>query len=316
LHEELGGEICSLLQSADVIEIQATGGGEVYVDTMSNGKTHANLLLPSMRREMIIGTVAAYHGLVVRSECPLLKAELPPLFTGQETGMGEGGRFQGAVPPASRPMFVIRRPFTQIVALDRYVQEGSMTVGQANLLREANAKREKILLAGATLSGKTVLANSLIDEVLQHYGKGLRTVLIEDTYEMTAPPGATNFEHLHTTEGVSLQTLIQTTMRLSPECIVVGEIRGPEAWDLLNVWATGHGASVSTIHADSAAEALDRLEMLAAREGRTQLIQRMIGRAVGLVVCMERVGSQQWRIKEMMRCQGWADGRYQMVYVE
>ena len=299
LRRELGPELCGWLADPDVIEALTTGNGEVWLDRLSIGKARTELVLPEAQRELIIGTVAAWHGLVVNQDYPLLKAELPL----------DGGRFQGMVRPVSTPAFVIRRPFHRIIPLDQYVAEGSMTAQQAQSLRAAIIKREKMLLAGPTLSGKTVLANSLVAEVLRTHGVGLRTVLIEDTYEMTAPPGATNFEHLHTCDQADLRTLIHTTMRLSPEFIIVGEVRGPEAWELLNVWSTGHGTSVSTIHADTPAGALHRLGMLV-RQAGVEPDQELIGSTVNLIATMERVGANQWRVRELVRCHGWDGQRY------
>src|SRR5712692_4495050 len=305
LQRELGPDLYGWLQEPDVIEALATGSGDVWLDRLSRGKARTDLLLSEAQRELIIGTVAAYHGLVVNATHPVLKAELPL----------DGGRFQGMVRPVSAPAFVIRRPFNRIIPLTQYVAEGSMTPAQAAVLREAIEKSQKILLAGPTLSGKTVLANTLVDVVLRLHGEGLRTVLIEDTYEMTAPPGATNFEHLHTCDQADLRTLIQTTMRLSPEFIIVGEVRGPEAWDLLNVWSTGHGTSVSTIHADTPLGALLRLGMLV-RQAGVEVDHELIGSTVNVIATMERIGANCWRVRELARCQGWDGQRYVLESVD
>jgi Flp pilus assembly CpaF family ATPase len=98
-------------------------------------------------------------------------------------------------------------------------------------------------------------------------------------------------------------------MRLSPEFIIVGEVRGPEAWELLNVWSTGHGTSVSTIHADTPAGALHRLGMLV-RQAGVEPDQELIGSTVNLIATMERVGANHWRVREMVRCHGWDGQRY------
>jgi P-type conjugative transfer ATPase TrbB len=305
LASEFGPALCALRDDPDVIEIQATGGqGVVWTDRLSVGKTHTGITLSTPQREMIIRTVAAWHGLVVNRTHPLLKAEVPP----------DGARFQGMVPPVSAPAFVLRRPFDRILPLEQFITEESMTAGQANVLRDAIARRQKILIGGATLSGKTVLCNALVAEVIRQHGPGLRTVLIEDTYEMTAPPEATNFEHLHTTDEVDLRMLVQTTMRLSPECFVVGEMRGAEALDILKAWQTGHGASVTTVHAESCQEALLRFESLIEEAG-VRPNPRSIGATVHLIVAMERVGSKHWRVKEMARCTGWDGQQYQLSAV-
>src|SRR5215813_10634134 len=120
LRRELGPELCGWLADPDVIEALTTGNGEVWLDRLSIGKARTELVLPEAQRELIIGTVAAWHGLVVNQDYPLLKAELPL----------DGGRFQGMVRPVSTPAFVIRRPFNRIIPLHQYVAEESMTERQ------------------------------------------------------------------------------------------------------------------------------------------------------------------------------------------
>jgi Flp pilus assembly CpaF family ATPase len=118
LRRELG-ELNCFLSDPDVIEVQATGNGSVHLDRMSTGKHDTGITLPEARREMIIGTVAAWHGLVVHREQPLLKAELPL----------DGGRFQGMVRPVSPPSFVIRRPFNRVLPLEQFVEEHDRRTG-------------------------------------------------------------------------------------------------------------------------------------------------------------------------------------------
>jgi type IV secretion system protein VirB11 len=300
IQEKLAREMTQLqpfLDDPDVIEAMVNGKGIVHVDRMSVGKQITDITLTEMQRESIIGTIAAWHGQVVNAHSPTLQAEMP----------ADGGRFQGMIRPVSAPHFVIRRPFNRVLPLEQFVAEGSMTAAQADFLREAVASNDKVLIGGKTLSGKTVLANSLIHEVYEQRRPDVRTILLEDTYEMTAPPEATNFEHLHTCDVADLGFLVQKSMRLSPDLFVIGEMRGAEAWDVLDGWTTGHGFSVSTVHAHDCLGTLLRLEHLIKKAG-VQPDREEIGHTVNVLVAMERDAAHHWRVKEMARCQGW-DGR-------
>lgn len=297
LQRELSPAIGQWLMDDDVIEIMANPNGELWVDRLSIGMERTGMVLPESQIEMAIGTVAAMHDLVVNASSPRLKAELPL----------DGSRFQGLIRPISPPTFVIRKHLKRVISLDEQVAQGTLTAWQATVLREALRARRNILMVGATLSGKTVLANSLLDALLQEEGATLRLVLIEDTYELLCP--APNVVHLHTCDTADLRTLVQDTLRLRPDRIIVGEVRGAEALDLVKAWNTGHPGGVTTVHADTAAAALVRLESLIEEAG-VRPNPRVIATACHLLVMMERCGSRQWRVREMVRCEGWDGRRY------
>jgi type IV secretion system protein TrbB len=238
LHEKFRREVtaafCAALTDADIIELMANPDGTVWCDRLSVGMERLGLRLSETQIESAIGTVAAMHGLVVHAGSPRLKAELPL----------DGSRFQGLIRPVSPPTFVIRKHLTHVISLPQQVESGTVTAAQAAVLLEALRQRRNILIVGATLSGKTVLADSLIDAMCTLFGEQLRLVLIEDTYELhcTAP----NVVHLHTCDAADLRTLVQDTLRLRPDRIIVGEVRGAEALDLLKAWNTGHPGGVTT----------------------------------------------------------------------
>jgi type IV secretion system protein VirB11 len=284
--------VCDWLANPDVIEIMANPNGEVWLDRLSVGLERTGVVLSEAQIESAIGTVAAMHDLVVHAGSPRLKAELPL----------DGSRFQGLIRPVSPPTFVIRKHLQQVIPLTRQVEAGTLTAGQAAVLSQALRNRWNIVIVGATLSGKTVLANSLIDAMLSLFGEQLRLVLIEDTYELrcTAP----NVVHLHTCEAADLRTLVQDTLRLRPDRIIVGEVRGAEALDLLKAWNTGHPGGVTTIHADTAAQALIRFETLIEEAG-IKPNPRMTAASIHVLVMMTRVGSRQWRVQELLHVQGW-----------
>src|SRR5690606_7582377 len=161
-------------------------------------------------------------------------------------------------PVVAAPTFAIRKPAVAVFTLDDYAGAGIMTMGEADALRQAVADRRNILVAGGTSTGKTTLANALLAEVAKTDD---RVVLIEDTRELQCR--AANLVALRTKDGVaSLSELVRSSLRLRPDRIPIGEVRGAEALDLLKAWGTGHPGGVGTIHAGSALGALRRMEQL------------------------------------------------------
>src|SRR5262249_8521245 len=142
--------------------------------------------------------------------------------------------------------------------LEDYASVGIMTAEQAEILRDAVAWRCNVLVAGGTSTGKTTLVNALLAEVSWTAD---RIVLIEDTAELQCK--APNLVARRTKDGVApLSDLVRSSLRLRPDRIPIGEVRGAEALDLLKAWGTGHPGGIGTIHAGSAIGALRRLEQL------------------------------------------------------
>jgi type IV secretion system protein TrbB len=159
---------------------------------------------------------------------------------------------------AAAPCLAIRRPAVAVFTLGDYVRAGIMSDPQAQLLRAAVLERKNILVAGGTSTGKTTLVNALVAEVAK---TGDRVVLIEDTRELQC--AAPNLVALRTKDGAaSLFDLVRSALRLRPDRIPIGEVRGAEALDLLKAWGAGHPGGVDTLHAGSAIGALRRLEQL------------------------------------------------------
>src|SRR5207302_1771419 len=134
------------------------------------------------------------------------------------------------------PAFAIRKPAVAVFTLENYVAAGIMDAEQADILRDAITERRNILVAGGTSTGKTTLVNALLAEVAKTAD---RIVLIEDTRELQCK--AQNLVGLRTKDGVaSLSDLVRSSLRLRPDRIPIGEVRGAEALDLLKAWGTGH----------------------------------------------------------------------------
>lgn len=249
LRTALGPLIAGHLEDASVVEVMLNPDGRLWIDRLSSGLLDTGARVGPADAERIVRLVAHHVGLEVHAGSPRISAELPE----------SGERFEGLVPPVvSAPCFAIRRPAVTVFTLGDYVQSGIMSRGQADLLRTAVRSRKNILVAGGTSTGKTTLVNALLAEIAQ---TGDRVVLIEDTRELQC--AAPNLVALRTKDGAAtLSDLVRSALRLRPDRIPIGEVRGAEALDLLKAWGTGHPGGVGTLHAGSAIGALRRLEQL------------------------------------------------------
>ena len=183
-----------------------------------------------------------------------------------------------------------------------------MTVAQADVLRFEVVERSNILVAGGTSTGKTTLTNALLAEVAKTSD---RVVLIEDTRELQCK--APNLVSLRTKDGVaSLSDLVRSSLRLRPDRIPIGEVRGPEALDLLKAWGTGHPGGIGTIHAGSAIGALRRMEQLI-QEAVVTVPRALIAETIQLVAVLAGRGSDR-RLAELARVEGLsASGDYHLT---
>jgi type IV secretion system protein TrbB len=226
LRTAMGPDIARALNDPDVIEVMFNPDGALWVDRLGSGRAPLGVSLTPADGERIIRLVAAHVRAEVHAGKPLLSAELP------ETGE----RFEGALPPVTPgPVFALRKRAVGLIRLEAYVADGILSEAQAAFLRNVVRERQNILIAGGTSTGKTTLANALLAEIA---ATGDRVIVLEDTVELQC----TALDHvpLRTRAGVvSMSELVRSTLRLRPDRIVVGEVRGPEALDLLKAWGTG-----------------------------------------------------------------------------
>ena len=182
-----------------------------------------------------------------------------------------------------------------------------MTAAQAGLLVRAVRERQNILIAGGTSTGKTTLANALLAEIA---ATGDRVLVLEDTVELQC--AARDHVPLRTRQGVvSMTELVRSSMRLRPDRVVVGEVRGAEALDLIKVWGTGHPGGIATIHAGSALGALLRLEQLIL-EVAVNPPRALIAEAVNVVIHIAGRGRKR-RIESIARVVGFDGVGYQLA---
>ena len=289
LRTALGPAIAAFLEDPSIVEVMLNPDGRLWIDRLSSGLADTGERLSAADGERIVRLVAHHVGAEVHAGAPRVSAELP------ETGE----RFEGLLPPVvAAPAFAIRKPAVAVFTLENYVAAGIMSAAQAAALRQAVAERRNILVAGGTSTGKTTLTNALLAEVAKTSD---RVVLIEDTRELQCQ--APNLVALRTKDGVvSLSDLVRSSLRLRPDRIPIGEVRGAEALDLLKAWGTGHPGGVGTIHAGTGIGALRRLEQLI-QEAVVTVPRALIAETIDLVAVLAGRGSER-RLAELVRVTG------------
>ncbi|MGJ4931487.1 P-type conjugative transfer ATPase TrbB [Bradyrhizobium sp. HKCCYLS2038] len=299
LRTALGSAIAKLLDDQSVVEVMLNPDGKLWADRLASGLADTGETLPAAAAERIIRLVAHHVGFEVHAGSPRVSAELP----------GTGERFEGLLPPVvAAPTFAIRKPAVAVFTLDDYVASGIMNPAQASSLRQAVRDRCNILVAGGTSTGKTTLTNALLAVVAETSD---RVVLIEDTRELQCR--APNLVALRTKDGIaSLSDLVRSSLRLRPDRIPIGEVRGPEALDLLKAWGTGHPGGIGTIHAGSALGALRRLEQLI-QEAVVTVPRALIAETINAIAVLTGRGRER-RLSELVRVEGLAaNGDYLLV---
>jgi P-type conjugative transfer ATPase TrbB len=289
LRSALGSQIAAWLDDPCIIEVMLNPDGRLWIDRLGLGLADSGSVLAADTGERIIRLVAHHVGAEVHPGAPRVSAELP----------GSGERFEGLMPPVvAAPSFAIRKPASTVFSLDAYARTGIMSQASAAALADAVASRANILVAGGTSSGKTTLANALLAEVARSSD---RVVLIEDTRELQC--AAPNLVALRTREGVaSLSDLVRSALRLRPDRIPIGEVRGAEALDLLKAWGTGHPGGVGTIHAGSALGTLRRLEQLI-QETVVTVPRTLIAETIDIIAVLVRDTAGR-RLSELVRLEG------------
>ncbi len=288
LRTAMGPAIATHLADPAVVEVMLNPDGRLWIDRLSEGLGDTGERITPADAERIVRLVAHHIGAEVHEAAPRVSAELPT-----------GERFEGLLPPVvTAPSFAIRKPAVAVFTLDDYVEAGIMAEGQAAYLRQAVADRKNILVAGGTSTGKTTLVNALLAEVEKTDD---RVALIEDTRELQCR--APNLVSLRTRDGVvTLSELVRSALRLRPDRIPIGEVRGPEALDLLKAWGTGHPGGIGTLHAGTAIGALHRMEQLI-QEIVVTVPRALIAETIDVIAVLSGRGTAR-RLSELAEIDG------------
>jgi len=292
-------EILSALQDSETVEIMVNADGRIWQEKLGQKIQHIGNI-QSAQVEAVIKTVAGFHGKEVNRFNPMIEGEFPL----------DNSRFAGQLPPiVSSPIFAIRKKAIKIFTLEQYVETGVLTPRHSDVIKDAVRKHRNILVIGGTGSGKTTLINAIINEMV-HSDPDERIFILEDTGEIQC--AAQNFVQYHTTLDVDMTQLLKTTLRMRPDRILVGEVRGPEALDLLDAWNTGHEGGAATLHANDAMSGLTRLESLISRNpSAPKEIMPLIAEAVDMVVHITRTPHGR-KIQQIIEVQGFKRGSYQI----
>lgn len=284
LTTSFGSKLDKLMQDDDVIEIMVNPDGQLWVDSLTQGKYYTKVIFAANQVSNIIKLVAAHRQLIVSYDYPAIACELPE----------SGARFQGWLPPiVDCPSFTIRKKAICVFTLNDYVAANSLTAEQAEMLRSIVKDKKNILIAGSTASGKTTFANALLNELKD---SNERIIVLEDLPELQIT--ADDCVKLRTSNTVSMRDLVKGSLRMRPDRIIVGEVRDGAALELLKAWNTGHPGGICTIHSNSLKSTLSRLKDLV-QEAVTVVPTRLIREAIDYIIYMQRCENNKYKIESI-----------------
>jgi pilus assembly protein CpaF len=286
------GPVEALLRDPTVTDVLVNGPAEIWVERDGRLERAPVAFADASAVVAAVERVISPLGLRLDRSSPMVDARL-----------ADGSRLHAAIPPAAvdGPVLAVRRFTSALPDLDALVGVEAATAAQVGQLRALVGSRRNLLVSGGTGAGKTTLLNLLASEIPPHE----RVVTIEDAAELSLPGHVVRLEaHPPNAEGVGgvgIRALLRSALRLRPDRLVVGEVRGAEALDMIWALNTGHRGCLSTLHANSPEEALWRLETLALSDGgvAVESVRRQIATAIHAVVQMERVGGRR-RIAEIV----------------
>ncbi|WP_448581179.1 CpaF family protein [Thermaurantiacus sp.] len=293
------GPLQPFLADDSVNDIMANGPKSIWVERHGRLEKTGARFRDQAHMMAIIARIVTAVGRRVDESSPLVDARLP-----------DGSRVNIIIPPLAidGPAISIRKFGRRSIDLDRMVQQGNMSQQMANLLRIAARVRLNILVSGGTGSGKTTLLNALS----QMISADERIVTIEDAAELQLQqPHVVRLEtrpaNLEGRGEITIRDLVRNALRMRPDRIIVGEIRGAEAIDMLQAMNTGHDGSLGTIHANRPREALTRLENMVAMAGfqlSTTAVRTQIASAVNLIVQVARMKDGVRRVTSITEVTG------------
>jgi P-type conjugative transfer ATPase TrbB len=288
------GALLPYLEDPEIIEIRVTSAGRSFIVKFGLGKSSIPNI-DAQTLDIFLAIVASLVGAEWRAENPRLHAANPTL----------GFRIQAGRPPISEgPWLVCRKHPNHVFPLDDFEEKGILTRGQRRIMEMLVQSRKTIIIAGAVGSAKTSLTNALLHTLID---SAERIVILEDDPELRCE--AAEVQTLRTSEVplITMRDLGKDLLRMSPDRIVVGEVRDGAALDMLKAFATGH-PGLCTVHAASAQETLARLEQLV-QEVSVDPQRHLIGEAVDAIVHMEQF-SRSWRVTDMIAIDGFDGSHY------
>ncbi len=274
--------IARLIEDPGISEIMVNPGGVVFIEREGRLALADGVHLDERNLRVAVRNIARLLGDDVSEEQPILDARLP-----------DGSRVAAVMPPCSLQgtALTIRKFRPAYFTLDELVAAGTLPADTATALRDAVTRRQNVLISGGTGTGKTTLLNALAASLPVED----RLVIVEETAELrTELPNVLRLEARRIQRDrapITVRDLLRATLRHRPDRILIGEVRGEEAYDLLQALNTGHAGTLCTIHASSATQALARLTSCVLQAGVDvpyRAVRHQIGEAVQMVVHMDR----------------------------
>ncbi|MBQ7569512.1 MAG: P-type conjugative transfer ATPase TrbB [Synergistaceae bacterium] len=296
LRREMGEQVRAAMDDPQVVEVMLNPNGSVWTDKLGKGMEYL-CDMSDVQALQMLGTIAHMLGTVINANNPKVEGELP----------GDGSRVEGVIPPiVLHPSFNLRKKASAVFPLSSYVDSGRATPEDADILREAVKSRKNILVVGGTGTGKTTFVNAIINEMKlltpQH-----RILILEDTAELQC--SMDNFVAMRSNDGFSMQDLLKIVMRQRPDRIIVGEVRGKEALDMIKAWNTGHPGGVCTVHANDARAGLLRIEQLISEISQTPM-RELVGEAIDVVAFLIRDPKLGPKLAELIAVDGVKNNEY------
>lgn len=323
LRLDCGAFFLQALEDPKVIEIMRNADGRIWLDVAGRGMYDSGETMSATAAESLLTTCAGLLDTTLTKENPVLGGEFPL----------DNSRLLAVMPPvAETPIFALRKKANFVFSLDEYEERGMLQPGTskgaaiddfdflagntaAAAIKHAIRHRANILVVGGTGSGKTTLANAVNLSIADQCPDD-RVICIEDTRELQMR--VSNHLMLRSSDAVSMQQILKACMRLRPDRIIVGEVRGGEAHTLLKAWNSGHPGGVATIHADSAAKGLAKLasyccEHPDAQTSTEERMSRTVADVVQVVLFIERIGEEPGRaVSEICRVRGFSNGSFDL----
>lgn len=296
-----------LMDDPAVTEIMVNGHEHIYVEKNGRLSLYGKSFASRERLEDVIQQIVAGCNRVINTGMPLADARLP-----------DGTRIHAALPPVAvdGPVLTIRRFPARAMDMEDLLRMGTLDEETAAFLQQLVRCGYSLMIGGGTSAGKTTFLNALSAFI----PPGERLITIEDTAELRIP-GERNLvrleaknANLQEARSITIRDLIRAALRMRPDRIIVGEVRGEETIDLLQALNTGHDGSLSTAHANSAGDMLLRLETMALMGMAMPLeaIRRQIAAGIDIFVQLGRDREKQRRLLEIAEVTGFADGAVQL----
>ncbi len=299
------GLLDSIISDDTITEVMINGPDNIFIE--KNGRlTKLNKQFESERRlEDVIQRIVALAGREVNQASPIVDTRLP-----------DGSRVNVVLPPISLhgPILTIRKFSKTPMTIEKLIEYGSITREIANKLELLVRAKYNIFISGGTGSGKTTFLNALSNFI----PKDERIITIEDSAELQIT-GIDNLVSMETRNAnaagvgqITIRDLIKASLRMRPERIIVGEVRGGEALDMLQAMNTGHDGSLSTGHANSTEDMLSRLETMVLQGAAglpLEAIRQQIASAVDIIIHLSRLRDKSRKTMEITEVLGYENGR-------